>query len=245
MGALLFWVAAGSVLADTAMVRHVIDGDSLTLADGREVRLIGVNAPEMGRDGAPEQPLARAARSLLASLLEGRSVRLVYESQRHDRYGRVLAHVLFADADGTERSAEEILLQRGLAWLVAIPPNVGWVARLDSAEAEARRAGRGVWTEPALAPSPADRLNETTTGFRLVVGTIHRLKQSRHSLFFELAPKVTLLVPKDDWERYFSHLGQPERLVGKRVIARGWVTLNERGLRLRVAHPAMLTFRDS
>jgi endonuclease YncB( thermonuclease family) len=222
----------------------VLDGDSLVLADGRELRLIGVNAPEMGRDGAPEQPLARAARTLLASLVEGRTVKLVYEPERHDRYRRVLAHVMFTDAEGAERSAEEALLARGLAWMVAIPPNVGWVSRLQAAEAEARRAGRGVWQDPGLAPRAAEQLDESATGFRLVSGTIRRLGQSRHLLYFELAPRFTLAVPREDWGRYFTVLGRPEQLVGRSLVARGWVTQHERGLRLRVAHPAMLTFRD-
>jgi micrococcal nuclease len=244
VGALLFWVAAGAATADSAVVRRVVDGDSLMLADGREVRLIGVNAPEMGRDGAPEQPLARAARTLLASLVEGRKVKLVYETERHDRYRRILAHVLFTDADGTERSAEEALLASGLAWMVAIPPNVGWVSRLQVAESEARSAGRGVWVEPRLAALPVERLGPTTTGFQLVTGTVEHLGQSRYAYYFELAPRVTVVVPREDWARYFANLGNPDQLVGKAVQVRGWVTPHERGLRLRVGHPAMLTFRE-
>lgn len=244
MSALLFWVAASTAAAESVSVRHVVDGDSLVLSDGRELRLIGINAPEMGRDGAAEQPLARSARTLLAGLIEGRKVRLVYETERHDRYGRVLAHILFTDADGKERSAEEVLLARGLAWMVAVPPNVGWAARLSAAEAAARRANIGVWAEPLLAPIPAERLDRTTTGFRLVTGTIGRFNQSRHVFYFELGPELTILIPREDWERYFVQYGRPEQLVGKRVLARGWVTLHQRGLRLRAAHPAMLTFRD-
>ena len=36
---------------ETATVRHVVDGDSVILTDGRQIRLIGINAPELGRDG--------------------------------------------------------------------------------------------------------------------------------------------------------------------------------------------------
>jgi len=244
VGALLFLALGHARAAEHAIVRHVIDGDSLVLADGRELRLIGVNAPEMGRDGAPEQPLARVARTLLASLVEGRPVTLIYEVERKDRYGRVLAHVLFTDAAGTERSAEEVLLAHGLAWMIAIPPNVEWVNRLQAAEATARETGRGVWSEPTLAAHPAERLDDTMTGFQMVTGTIMRLNQSQHMLYFGLAPRMTVAVPRTDWMRYFQSFGRPERLIGKSVLVRGWLTLNERGLRLRVAHPAMLTFRD-
>jgi endonuclease YncB( thermonuclease family) len=235
----LFWGLVAA--ADSVVVRHVLDGDSLVLADGRGLRLIGVNAPEMGRDGAPDQPLARAARTLLAGLLEGQRVTLTYETERRDRYQRLLAHVRLPDG----RDPAEILLRQGLAWLVAIPPNVARAAPLAAVEAEARAAGRGVWGEPAYAPVPAERLGDADTGFRFVSGRVQALRAGRETYYLELAPRVALAIPRADWTRYFAGTAgydHPRQLIGRRVVARGWLAPGPRGLRLRAAHPLMLTW---
>jgi endonuclease YncB( thermonuclease family) len=243
VGALLLWAVICPTLAAAAppgfQVRHVLDGDSLVLTDGRQVRLIGINAPEMNL----EQPLARASRTLLANLIEGRQVKLVFEEERTDRYGRMLAHVLLPDAHGVEQSAEEILLRQGLAWMIAIPPNTGWVARLTAAENEARAARRGVWAEAAYAPVAAEQLSLDDTGFRFVSGSLRAVRETSHGLYLELAPTVTLFIPRADWKRHFRDTSK-QLVLGRRVIARGWLSANGHGLRLRVHHPAMLTWQN-
>ena len=77
------------------MVAAAIDGDSLTLADGRTVRLVGIQAPKLpkGRPNFAEWPLARAAQGALEELVAGRPVALAFGGARQDRYGRVLAHL--------------------------------------------------------------------------------------------------------------------------------------------------------
>lgn len=84
------------------------------LADGRSVRLIGVNAPELAHHGRPAEPLAQQAQRRLAELLRdsGQRVRLVNGQQARDHYGRVLAHAF--DARG--RNLEEQLLAEGLGF---------------------------------------------------------------------------------------------------------------------------------
>ncbi len=237
VGALLLW--GGQVSAETVRVRHALDGDSLLLSDGRQVRLIGINAPELGRDGRPEQPLARAARTLLSSLSEGQSVELHFEQEPRDRYGRLLAHVRLADG----RDLGEILVRQGLVWMVAIPPNVAAVARLTAAEDEARAQRRGVWNEPRYRPTPAARLGRDDTGFRFIEGTVRAVRSARHSHFFELAPGVVLTAARADWSRYFDY--SPQQLLNRQVVVRGWLTAHERELRMRLQHPAMLTLPDA
>jgi endonuclease YncB( thermonuclease family) len=79
---------------ERVQVSSVYDGDTLRLQDGRRVRLIAVNAPELARDGKSDQPLARASRAAVeAFIADTEFVHLSFESRRADRYGRVLAHV--------------------------------------------------------------------------------------------------------------------------------------------------------
>ena len=82
-----------------AHVARVFDGDTVALADGTHVRLIGINTPEHGRDGAPDEPFAAAATGALRELLaehDGR-LQLRFGAERHDRYGRLLAHAYLPD----------------------------------------------------------------------------------------------------------------------------------------------------
>ncbi|MEK7716396.1 MAG: thermonuclease family protein [Pseudomonadota bacterium] len=239
---LLFWtlLTAATVLAATeiAEVRHVLDGDTVILRNNQHLRLIGINAPELGKDGAPDQPLATRARDRLAQLVRGQRVTLGFERERRDHYNRLLAHVYLPDG----RDVEEILLHEGLAWAVAVPPNVGKLPALISAENEARGTGRGIWGEPVYAPTPAERVTPQDAGFRFIEGTILRYQSHRKLIYFDLSPRVALVVAREDWKKY--HRGKPADWVGHRVVARGWLTDSQGRLHLRVPHPAMLTWRD-
>lgn len=231
--------AAAGAANRTAEIRYVIDGDTVVLTDGQHVRLIGINAPELGKDGAPDQPVAAPARAGLAALVENRRVTLVFEGEHHDHYGRLLAHVLLPDGS----DAEQIMLREGLAWAVAVPPDVGKISLYLAAEKEARAAQRGVWAEAAYAPVPASRLTARDTGFRFIEGTVLRSVRHRNVIYFDLAPQVALVIGTAEWKKYYS--GQPADLVGRRVVARGWLTEYRGRLHMRVPHPAMLTWTDS
>jgi len=229
--ALCVWATLAS--AQNATVRHAIDGDSVVLADGRQVRLIGINAPEIGVDGRPDQPLARAAQARMAQLTEGRSVTLAFDRETNDRHGRTLAYLTLAD--GTDVQAR--ILTEGLAWCVAIPPNTARAEAYCAAERTARAANRGVWAETQYRPIPAAQLELGDTGFRLVEGRVQRIGRGTHAVYLDLAPRVSVVIPSDAW-RDFPQSARPRP--GQTLVARGWVTEYKNGLRLRIAHPAML-----
>ena len=123
-------------------VRYVVDGDTLDVAGVGRVRLLGVDAPELGRGFDTAAPLAREARVRLASLVTGRFVRLELEGGRGDGHGRVLAYVI--RDDGLFVNAE--LLRAGLARISA-RFHLRRLDELRQAEGEARCARRGMWRE--------------------------------------------------------------------------------------------------
>lgn len=130
---------------DEAQVRHVIDGDTIELTDGRLVRYIGIDAPEVRRrDGehwvVDPEPYAREAAEANRQLVEGKTVRLEYDVERFDRYGRLLAYIYVGD-----QMVNATLLEQGYAQLLTIPPDVKYVERFRQLVAEARTAQRGVW----------------------------------------------------------------------------------------------------
>jgi endonuclease YncB( thermonuclease family) len=215
-------------------VRHVVDGDSVILSDQRQVRLIGINAPEFGKDGRPDEPLASVARDRLRELVQGRQVELVMEEEQRDHYGRWLAHLQLPD--GT--AVEEILLKEGLAAAIAIPPNVSRVRQLFEAEAVARTARRGIWGLTQSTPVAAESLASTHTGFRFVRGRVTHVGASRKYLYLDMGPQFAVRISHANWKQYFR--GRAEDWRGAQVEARGWISEQHGRLHMGIGHPAML-----
>ena len=129
--------------AGIARVSAVVDGDTIdvTWSGHRErVRLLGVDTPETVDPNRPIGCYGEEASAFTHRRLAGRTVRLTFDRQRRDRYGRLLAYV---DVDG--RRFNDELLTDGYARLLVIPPN-GLHGRLMlDEERGARSAGRGLW----------------------------------------------------------------------------------------------------
>lgn len=206
----------------------------MVLADQRQVRLIGINTPEFGKDGKPDEPLAGAARDRLRDLVQGKAVRLVPEKEQRDHYGRWLAHLRLPD----DTRVEEVLLKEGLAVAIAIPPNIGQARRLFDAETVARTARRGIWNHAYFTPVPAESLAGAHTGFRFVRGRVTHVGRSRKYLYLDMGPRFALRIGHADWKQYFH--GRAEDWRGARIEARGWISEQNGRLHMGIGHPAML-----
>jgi len=216
-----------------ARVAHVHDGDTVRLADGRDVRFIGINTPEHGRDGEPDEPFARAATGALERLLARHDHRVALRlgEERHDRHGRLLAHVYLPDG----RSVERLMLERGLALHVTVPPNTFNHGCHAAAERSARQARRGLWTHQRYRRGiPARELAFDAAGFHVVRGTIRRVGSSDHAFWLEL-DGLTLRLDRDDLA-YFGTL-EPESLKGRRIRVRGWIHRVRDEARMNLRHP--------
>jgi len=133
----------GSAPPQAALVVQVVDGDTLVLAGGIKVRVLGIDAPEMERDGQPADFLAHKAKATLAELTLDRTVSLSYDRLRYDHYGRLLAYLWLPDH--TLVNAE--LVRRGLARVYFIAPNLRYQKDLLAAQQEAIEAQRGIWQQ--------------------------------------------------------------------------------------------------
>jgi micrococcal nuclease len=232
--ALLLPPLAAAAHTEGATIRHVVDGDSVILTDQRQVRLIGINAPELGKEGKPDEPLAVAARDRLRALVQDKSVRLEFEEEQRDHYGRWLAHLLLPD--GT--SVEEVLLKEGLASAIAIPPNVSQWRRLFETESGARAGRRGIWGNTYSTPIPAESLDAARTGFHFVRGRVTHVGRSQKYVYLDMGPQFALRIGHADWKQYFR--GRPEDWRGAQIETRGWVSEQNGRLHLGIGHPAML-----
>ncbi len=127
-----------------ALVAQVIDGDTLVLAgSGQRVRLLGIDAPEMGKAGKPQEFMAHESKAFLAEMTRGKRLRLEYDQVRYDHYGRLLAYLFLPP--GVMVNAE--LVRRGLAHVYCLPPNFRYREALLAAQQEALEARRGVWRQ--------------------------------------------------------------------------------------------------
>ena len=127
--------------AATAFVQRAVDGDTVLLSSGERVRYIGIDTPELHHPRKPVEPYAREAKEFNRRLVEGKTVRLEFDVQRRDKYGRLLAYVFLED--GTFVNAE--LLKQGYAHLLTIPPDVKYTDLFVQLQREAREAKRGLW----------------------------------------------------------------------------------------------------
>lgn len=137
--------AAGTGIpaGDDRIVERVVDGDTLKLTDTTRVRLIGVDTPETVDPRKPVQCFGKEASAYVAGLLPaGTPVRLVYDVQRLDRYGRTLAYV-YRLPDGLFVNAQ--LAAEGYASPLTIPPDVAHADLFAGLAAAAREARKGLW----------------------------------------------------------------------------------------------------
>lgn len=221
---------------ERARVARVIDGDTLVLADGRHVRMLGINAPELGHKGVPAEPLARAAKAALERLVGAdhrtgkmaAAVTLYVDRERLDHYGRLLAHV-----SSGGRNLELELLRQGLAYQVVIPPNLALADCLRAAERTARTAQIGLWSPSAAGPTPSAAI--THGGYQRVRGRVERvLFDATWWIEFEGGFRAVIYPEHQQyWERQTLATWR-----GRAVEVRGWVYRGKRGgWRMRLPTP--------
>src|SRR3954462_13059795 len=145
-GGCLHVLEPGSSDGGSGVVTRVVDGDTVHVRlDGRDetVRYIGVDTPEPKKPAPPVQCFGHAASAYNERLVAGQRVRLRFDAERRDRYGRLLAYVYRA-RDGMFVNAQ--LVRRGYARTLTIPPNVAHAVQFRRLASGARRQGAGLWS---------------------------------------------------------------------------------------------------
>jgi len=196
-------------------VQRVVDGDTLRLSDGRSVRMIGLNTPELGRQGRSDEPFAVAARKRLQALVDasGGRVGLRPGKQAKDHYGRTLAHIY--STSGANLEAQ--MLADGLGFQVAVAPNVDLVACQQAAERSARKAGLGLWRQsPVLKAEQIQR-----SGFAVISGRVSKVQRNRGGIWIELQDTLVLRVAPNLVGQFDN--SRLQALKGKQIEARGWI----------------------
>jgi Micrococcal nuclease (thermonuclease) homologs len=214
-------------------IKHVVDGDTVVLSDDRHVRLIGINTPETGKNGRPSEAGAEPARDYLGKLLQtNKNLKLHYDRQKFDHYGRTLAHLFLED--GT--NLQSVILKRGLATTLIIPPNLEFTDCYEASMDFAKTQKIGLWSLRQYQSSPVEALSENGLGYRVITGKVLRVTEGKTSTWIMLARNVALRISNEELQ-YFSGLKQ---LIGKHVVASGLLYSSGGEYRMRIRHPVNL-----
>lgn len=141
-------------------VTRVVDGDTIEVnLRGRtvDVRLIGIDTPETVHPSEPVECFGPEASNFTSARLSDERVRLEFDVERTDRYGRTLAYVWLDD-----KLFNRMLVRQGFAQVSTYPPNVKYVERFTAAQRAAREADAGLWG--ASCPSEEEKTAKPAPG---------------------------------------------------------------------------------
>ena len=222
-------------------VTAVVDGDTLVLEGGREVRLVGLQAPKLplGRRGFRAWPLADEAKAALEEIALGRRLGLAFTGRREDRHGRWLAHLERADG----LWVQGMLLDRGLARVYSFADNRALVAEMLARERAARAAGLGIWAHPFYALRSPGTAAADIGSFQLVEGRVLAAAKVRGRVYLNFGPDwktdFTISIAPKAWKLFAAEGIAPEDYRGRRLRVRGWLkSLN--GPSIAASHPEQI-----
>ena len=127
-------------------VKRVIDGDTLDLTDGRRIRLLGINTPEIGRTFKVE------ATNALKDLTKTGKITIEYDGPKEKAIGRYKRTLAYVHCNGVFVNGE--IVRKGLAYIYIYPNTHAHNKELIAYQREAREAKRYLWTKPL--PEPAE-----------------------------------------------------------------------------------------
>jgi micrococcal nuclease len=138
-----FFFSSGIAIA-YQQVTFVYDGDTILLDNGERVRYLGIDAPEIDHGKGKSEFMALAARDFNLKLVRNARVRLEFDQERKDRYGRLLAYVYLENGDMVNR----LLVRRGLALVMLHRPCLRSRDILLDAQRKAMEEMLGIWSRP-------------------------------------------------------------------------------------------------
>lgn len=122
-------------------VKKVFDGDTIVLEDGTRVRYLGINTPEVAHKDARAEYFGDKARRENAGIVRRKKVRLEFDREKKDRFGRTLAYVFLEDG----RFVNQLLVEKGCAYVFYHSSNTRYWDTLFQAQKRAIHAGAGIW----------------------------------------------------------------------------------------------------
>lgn len=228
-------------------VIDVIDGDTVIIDDAKHsrVRYLNIDTPEIPLQNSPGDPMALEAWDFNSDLVDGKKVRLEFDEQKYDPYGRILAHVYVGDL-----LVNEELLKQGLATVLTIEPNYMYSDIMHDAEDEAKKQKRGIWSslETLLPPDGNSRFKidldkaSRYEGKRVVIdGVVKDSRKSDKVIVLNMQDMIDIVIFRDNWNN-FEYFGiEPENYYNdKHLEVTGRVRMRKGSPSMVVDHPMLL-----
>ena len=228
-------------------VIDVLDGDTVIINDSRNsrVRYLGIDTPEIALQDSPGEPMSEEAKDFNSKLVEGEKVKLVFDKEKYDVYGRILAFVYVDDL-----LVNVELLKQGLATVLIIPPNDMHTERILAAISEAKINKKGLWGElSGLTPPIQNREFEVDLdklpryqGKRIVArGTITGIRKSENVIVLSMEDMLDVVIFPSDWDNFKHFNINPEQFYqDKKVEVIGRVRMRKGKPSIVVNHPMLL-----
>lgn len=222
-------------------VQAIVDGDTLMLRSGVQVRLVGIQAPKLplGRRAFKEWPLAAEAQAALVRLTSGKTLKLSYGGRKSDRHGRLLAHLTTPDGEWVQG----ILLTDGMARVYTFPDNRGRAAEMLALEKSAREARLGIWANTYYRIRTANDLDRDIGTFQLIEGTVIKtaIVRGRAYLNFGLNWRTdfTISISPKRMRRHWRDGPEVASYEGHTVRVRGWLK-SFNGPLIEATHPEQI-----
>jgi len=214
-------------------VEKVYDGDTVKLEDGRKIRLLGINTPEVQHRNQATEAGGETAKRWLTDKLKNQKVRLVTDVEQTDKYNRTLAY-LFTE---NKEHINVQLVEMGLAAVNIYPPNLLYVGELVAAGISAEQAGRGIWQQAEYAVIPVNRLsNDGHAGWIRLTGKVSVIRTSKKYVYLEFSDLFQARIEKK-WLPLFPDINSYR---GRTLEVRGWLNKNRAGWSMLIRHPSAI-----
>ncbi len=217
-------------------VKSVPDGDTVHLVNGDRIRLLGINTPEVAHRNRPGEEGGEEAAAFLSERLLGARVALEWDVEARDKYRRRLAHVF----DDQGHNINQLLVEEGLAFVALHPPNLKHSKDYLAAEARARAASRGLWALPRYQVQPMADAGKHRNTFQRLRGTLVSVDPKRKYTYLSFREGLTASIPNKYLEGFVDAGLDPEALVGRRMVVRGWVKRYRGKPALYLNHPSQV-----
>jgi endonuclease YncB( thermonuclease family) len=219
-------------------VKTVYDGDTVMLEDGRKIRLLGINTPEVRHKDKLADVGGDTAKIWLLNKLQHNRVRLEFDVEKTDKYNRTLAHLFSENKEHINLS----LVKAGLATTSIYPPNLLYVNALVAAETKAEQAKLGIWQQPAYAAIPVGNLTDAGhPGWTRLVGQVADIRYTYKSVYLVFSSQFEARIERQ-WLPLFPEV---KAYLGKTLEVRGWLNKNQQHFSLLIRHPAAIRLRDA
>ncbi len=205
--------------ADFGTVTAVYDGDTIKVRfqTGKEekIRLIGIDAPETGSDNKEVKLKALFSKRFAFSHLYKKYIRMEYDWEKRDQYGRLLAYIW------TKKGIlfNELIIQKGYARVYTrFPYKSEYKDRFLKAEEYAKEQGNGIWKNkpyPLITRKEIADYKGRLVSYEFVCGSI----QDKGNLLLLQSIRDDFGVPI--YKRYLQFFPDISSWRGKKIIISG------------------------